>query len=155
MVYGPARTLRHPTQEVRAHPFQPTFSDATDFTQTSSGCSRWFCFGDTMVCQDKLCWEHVCQDSSAGSTGAPHAHWLALQRLPQRSSNAQIRPGLAAPGGANAHARSSHRVFEFGNFIVCQDRLRILSLRTANCIIIDHFSAFESGLVAPFLYAAS
>jgi hypothetical protein len=25
---------------------------------------------------------------------------------------------------------------------------------TANCIIIDHFSAFESGLVAPFLYAA-
>ena len=26
--------------------------------------------------------------------------------------------------------------------------------RTANCIIIDHFSAFESGLVAPFLYAA-
>jgi hypothetical protein len=24
---------------------------------------------------------------------------------------------------------------------------------TANCIIIDHFSAFESGLVAPFLYA--
>jgi hypothetical protein len=27
-------------------------------------------------------------------------------------------------------------------------------LHTANCIIIDHFSAFESGLVAPFLYAA-
>jgi hypothetical protein len=25
---------------------------------------------------------------------------------------------------------------------------------TANCIIIDHFSAFEPGLVAPFLYAA-
>ena len=25
---------------------------------------------------------------------------------------------------------------------------------TANCIIIEHFSAFESGLVAPFLYAA-
>ena len=25
---------------------------------------------------------------------------------------------------------------------------------TANCIIIDHVSAFESGLVAPFLYAA-
>jgi hypothetical protein len=25
---------------------------------------------------------------------------------------------------------------------------------TANCKIIDHFSAFESGLVAPFLYAA-
>ena len=25
---------------------------------------------------------------------------------------------------------------------------------TANCIIIDHFSAFKSGLVAPFLYAA-
>jgi len=25
---------------------------------------------------------------------------------------------------------------------------------TANCIIIDHSSAFESGLVAPFLYAA-
>jgi hypothetical protein len=25
---------------------------------------------------------------------------------------------------------------------------------TANCTIIDHFSAFESGLVAPFLYAA-
>jgi hypothetical protein len=25
---------------------------------------------------------------------------------------------------------------------------------TANCIMIDHFSAFESGLVAPFLYAA-
>ena len=24
---------------------------------------------------------------------------------------------------------------------------------TANCIIIDHFSAFEPGLVAPFLYA--
>ena len=24
----------------------------------------------------------------------------------------------------------------------------------ANCTIIDHFSAFESGLVAPFLYAA-
>jgi hypothetical protein len=66
--------------------------------------------------------------SSAGSTGAPHAHWLALQRLPQRSSNAQIRPGLAAPGGANAHARNSHHVFEFGNFIVCQDRLRILRI---------------------------
>jgi hypothetical protein len=28
------------------------------------------------------------------------------------------------------------------------------SYATANCIIIDHFSAFESGLVAPFLYAA-
>ena len=28
------------------------------------------------------------------------------------------------------------------------------ALGTANCIIIDHFSAFESGLVAPFLYAA-
>jgi hypothetical protein len=27
-------------------------------------------------------------------------------------------------------------------------------LSTANCINIDHFSAFESGLVAPFLYAA-
>eukprot|EP01046_Picozoa_sp_COSAG06_P028363 COSAG06_NODE_2548_length_6692_cov_35.291066_8_plen_107_part_00 len=25
---------------------------------------------------------------------------------------------------------------------------------TANCIIIDHFSTFEPGLVAPFLYAA-
>ena len=25
---------------------------------------------------------------------------------------------------------------------------------TANCITIDHFSAFELGLVAPFLYAA-
>jgi hypothetical protein len=25
---------------------------------------------------------------------------------------------------------------------------------TANCIIIGHFSAFESGLVAPFLYSA-
>ena len=25
---------------------------------------------------------------------------------------------------------------------------------TANCIMIDRFSAFESGLVAPFLYAA-
>jgi hypothetical protein len=25
---------------------------------------------------------------------------------------------------------------------------------TANCIMIDHFSAFEPGLVAPFLYAA-
>ena len=25
---------------------------------------------------------------------------------------------------------------------------------TANCIIVDHFSAFESGLVALFLYAA-
>ena len=25
---------------------------------------------------------------------------------------------------------------------------------TANCTIIDHFSAFELGLVAPFLYAA-
>ena len=25
---------------------------------------------------------------------------------------------------------------------------------TANCIIIDHFSAFEAGLVAPFLYVA-
>jgi hypothetical protein len=25
---------------------------------------------------------------------------------------------------------------------------------TANCIIIDHFSAFESELVSPFLYAA-
>ena len=25
---------------------------------------------------------------------------------------------------------------------------------TANCIIVDHFPAFESGLVAPFLYAA-
>jgi hypothetical protein len=29
-----------------------------------------------------------------------------------------------------------------------------LMVATANCIIIDHFSAFESGLVAPFLYAA-
>ena len=28
------------------------------------------------------------------------------------------------------------------------------SLGTANCIIIGHFSAFEPGLVAPFLYAA-
>jgi hypothetical protein len=27
-------------------------------------------------------------------------------------------------------------------------------VRTANCIIIDHFSVFESGLVAPFLYTA-
>jgi hypothetical protein len=25
---------------------------------------------------------------------------------------------------------------------------------TANCRIVDHFSAFEPGLVAPFLYAA-
>jgi hypothetical protein len=30
----------------------------------------------------------------------------------------------------------------------------MLQVRTANCIIIDLFSAFESGLVAPFLYAA-
>eukprot|EP01046_Picozoa_sp_COSAG06_P013389 COSAG06_NODE_809_length_12164_cov_17.936179_14_plen_129_part_00 len=30
----------------------------------------------------------------------------------------------------------------------------ILRLITANCIVIDHFSAFESGSVAPFLYAA-
>jgi hypothetical protein len=28
------------------------------------------------------------------------------------------------------------------------------SVRTANCIILDHSSAFEPGLVAPFLYAA-
>jgi hypothetical protein len=28
------------------------------------------------------------------------------------------------------------------------------SLGTANCKIIGHFSAFEPGLVAPFLYAA-
>ena len=27
-------------------------------------------------------------------------------------------------------------------------------LNPANCIVIDHFSAFEPGLVAPFLYAA-
>jgi hypothetical protein len=31
---------------------------------------------------------------------------------------------------------------------------RVRAHITANCIIIDHFSAFESGLVAPFLYAA-
>jgi hypothetical protein len=29
-----------------------------------------------------------------------------------------------------------------------------ISILTANCIIIDHFSAFKSGLVAPFLYTA-
>ena len=28
------------------------------------------------------------------------------------------------------------------------------SVATANCTIIGHFSAFKSGLVAPFLYAA-
>jgi hypothetical protein len=28
------------------------------------------------------------------------------------------------------------------------------TVRTANCTMIDHFSAFESGLVTPFLYAA-
>ena len=32
--------------------------------------------------------------------------------------------------------------------------LRQGTYAAANCIIIDHFSAFESGLVAPFLYAA-
>ena len=30
--------------------------------------------------------------------------------------------------------------------------LTTLLYRTANCIIIDHLSAFEPGLVAPFLY---
>ena len=30
----------------------------------------------------------------------------------------------------------------------------LLGSATANCIMIDHFSAFESGLVAPFLYVA-
>ena len=37
-----------------------------------------------------------------------------------------------------------------------EDRIasQLLPTSTANCIIIDHFSAFESGLVAPFLYAA-
>ena len=35
------------------------------------------------------------------------------------------------------------------------DPMLIRSVRTAaNCIITDHFSAFKSGLVAPFLYAA-
>jgi hypothetical protein len=29
-----------------------------------------------------------------------------------------------------------------------------IGVYTANCIMIDHFSAFEPGLVAPFLYAA-
>jgi hypothetical protein len=33
-------------------------------------------------------------------------------------------------------------------------RKRVFCAITANCIIIDHFSAFEPGLVAPFLYAA-
>jgi hypothetical protein len=34
-----------------------------------------------------------------------------------------------------------------------EDRIasQLLPTSTANCIIIDHFSAFESGLVAPFL----
>jgi hypothetical protein len=30
----------------------------------------------------------------------------------------------------------------------------LFQVSTANCIIIDPFSAFEPGLVAPFLYAA-
>jgi hypothetical protein len=34
------------------------------------------------------------------------------------------------------------------------DRWHTLSTHATNCIIIDHFSVFESGLVAPFLYAA-
>jgi len=39
-------------------------------------------------------------------------------------------------------------------FALASNDLLSFCLRTANCIIIDHFSAFEPGLVAPFLYAA-
>ena len=35
-----------------------------------------------------------------------------------------------------------------------QEATKRCGIYTANCIIIGHFSAFESGLVAPFLYAA-
>jgi hypothetical protein len=43
--------------------------------------------------------------------------------------------------------------FEDGGVAVARASVRYLT-NTANCIIIDHFSAFEPGLVAPFLYAA-
>ena len=34
------------------------------------------------------------------------------------------------------------------------EKRRSVSILMANCIMIGHFSAFEPGLVAPFLYAA-
>jgi CRP-like cAMP-binding protein len=47
-----------------------------------------------------------------------------------------------APRNAYVRAKGSLKMYETKRY------------DTANCIIIDHFSAFESGLVAPFLYAA-
>jgi hypothetical protein len=40
------------------------------------------------------------------------------------------------------------------SLVICPEPVLAPCPATANCIIIDHFSAFESGLVAPFLYAA-
>ncbi len=51
------------------------------------------------------------------------------------------------------HVDGSLAVFQPG-VADLQKRLGSSTFLTANCIIIDHFSAFEPGLVAPFLYAA-
>jgi hypothetical protein len=48
---------------------------------------------------------------------------------------------------------SSHSVQLNGKVLTLR-AVRMRETHTANCIIIDHFSAFESGLVAPFIFAA-
>ena len=88
---------------------------------------------------DLHCWS--CFSTSGGSGSVA----LKPATMHYRLAASAVAAGLA--------------VVAIGCLIWAQRQVRfdtpMSSLRsTANCIIIDHFSAFESGLVAPFLYAA-
>jgi hypothetical protein len=114
--------------------------------------------------QDDVDWKWAADRWELTAAELRELRALAQQGAPEHDDRAPAAGGGAAAEEARAVYSSSlggadtdanQQVWVEGNrykLFGCNNYDR--SETTANCIIIDHFSAFESGLVAPFLYAA-
>ena len=113
--------------------------------------------------QDDVDWKWAADRWELTAAELRELRALAQQGAPEHDDRAPAAGGGAAAeearavysslGGADTDA--NQQVWVEGNrykLFGCNNYDR--SETTANCIIIDLFSAFESGLVAPFLYAA-
>jgi hypothetical protein len=95
----------------------------------------------------------LCTHGSNVRTIPGHRRMCILRYSPKETAASAHAPlGWEAPA-----VRHRHKTSFKTDDLVYQDRLGTNPQRpqpTANCMIIDHLSAFEPGLVAPFLYAA-